>query len=291
MATRDEVVVLANAPGLAPGYPRSPETLDSLFVPRATYFCGRLDIHGLCWGGGQLWAAVTPFSCLATLDDSFSFSPRWRPPFVTELASEDRCHLNGMAAVDGEPCYVTTLGAGDEPESWRAGLPGGGTLIHVPSSEVLLTDLAMPHSPRVYDGKLYLLLSATGDLVAVDTAARTCEVVQRIEGFVRGMSRCGDYLFVARSRLRKNTSTFKDLPIAHKAESAGLTVIHLPTGALVASMTYNASVDEIFDVQVLPGLLRPGILNTMDELHRRALTSPDATYWGGADPDHPAEPE
>jgi len=280
VATRDEVLVLANAPSLAGTYPRQPDTLDSIFVPRAAYYCGRLDIHGLGWCGGELWAVVTPFSCLATLDDSFSFTPRWRPPFISELAPGDRCHLNGMAAgEDGAPQYVTTLGAGDEAASWRAGLPRGGTLIHVPSSQVLLSDLAMPHSPRLYDGKLYMLLSATGEVVVVDTEAGSYEVVHRIDGFIRGMSRCGDYIFVARSRLRQNASTFKDLPIAEKAESAGLTVIHLPTGAMVAEMTYNASVDEIFDVQVLPGLLRPGILNNIAETHRLALSTPEATFW------------
>lgn len=279
IATLEEVIVLANAPGLAPNYPRQPGTLDALFVPRAAYFTGRLDIHGLSWGAAGLWAVATRFSCLATIDDSFSFVPRWRPPFTSELASEDRCHLNGMATADGAPIYVTTLGSGDAPESWRKGLPGGGALIHVPSSEIVLADLMMPHSPRIYDGKLYLLLSATGDVVVVDPAAGRCDVVLRIEGFIRGMARCGDYLFVARSRLRKNASTFKDLPIAQKAKSAGVTVIHLPTGALVASLTYSGSVDEIFDVQVLPGLRRPGILNTMDETHRLALSTPESTFW------------
>ena len=111
------------------------------------------------------------------------------------------------------------------------------------------------------------------------------EVVRRIDGFVRGMTRQGDYLFVARSRLRKNASTFKDLPIADRARTAGLSVIHLPTGALAAELTYNASVDEIFDVQALPGLRRPGILNTIDETYRLALATPDATYWARTEQD------
>jgi uncharacterized protein (TIGR03032 family) len=287
IATKDEVLVLANAPSLAPDYPRQPGVLDALFVPRAVYFTGRLDIHGLSWGGGRLWAVATRFSCLASVDDDFSFTPRWRPPFIPALASEDRCHLHGMATDEaGEPVYVTALGTGDAPESWRQGLPGGGALIHVGSSEVVASELMMPHSPRIYDGKLYMLLSASGELVAVDPATGKLDVVQRIEGFIRGMTRHGDYVFVARSRLRKNASTFKDLPIAEKARTSGLTVIHLPTGAAVAEMTYNASVDEIFDVQVLPGLRRPGILNTMDETHRLALTTPEATFWAQVpDPD------
>jgi hypothetical protein len=51
----------------------------------------------------------TAFSCLCTLDGRHSFVPRWRPPFITSLAAEDRCHLNGMAMADGAPKYVTAL--------------------------------------------------------------------------------------------------------------------------------------------------------------------------------------
>ena len=40
-------------------------------------------------------------------------SPRWRPPFVSALAPEDRCHLNGLGLVDGRPKYVTALGETD----------------------------------------------------------------------------------------------------------------------------------------------------------------------------------
>jgi uncharacterized protein (TIGR03032 family) len=124
-----------------------------------------------------------------------------------------------------------------------------------------------------------MLLSATGEIVHVDPGRGEYEVVSKLEGFVRGMSRIGDYLFVGRSRLRKNSSTFKDLPIADKAKHSGVTVIHLPTGAVVGKVEYEASVDEIFDVQVLPGMLRPGILNTQGEVYKLALTTPEATFW------------
>jgi uncharacterized protein (TIGR03032 family) len=279
IAAKDEVIVLACSRGLAPSYPRQPDTYDGLYVPRATYYTGMVDIHGLAWGTEGLWAVVTSFSCLALVDDTHSFVPRWRPPFITAMASEDRCHLNGMALEDGRPVYVTALGSEDGAQSWRGKLPRGGVLMHVPTGEIVLGDLSMPHSPRLYDGELFMLLSATGELVRVDPGRGTYDVVTRLEGFVRGMSRIGDHLFVALSRLRKNSSTFKDLPIAEHAKNSGVSVIHMPTGALVGSMRYEASVDEIFDVQVIPGLRRPGILNTQGDVHRLALTTPEATYW------------
>jgi uncharacterized protein (TIGR03032 family) len=279
VAARDEVVVLANAPGLAPQYPKQPNIYDGFFAPRATYYTGQIDVHGLGWGAEGLWAVITSFSCLALIDDSYSFVPKWRPSFITELASEDRCHLNGMAMDGGAPLYVTALGSGNEQQSWRRNLPKGGVLIHVPTGEVILSDLSMPHSPRIYDGKLYMLLSATGEVVRVDTEQRTYEVINKLNGFIRGMARCDDYLFVCMSRLRKNSSTFKDLPIAEKAKHSGITVLHLSTGAIVAKLMYETSVDEVFDIQIIEDLRRPGILNTRGDIHKRALTTPHATYW------------
>lgn len=283
VATRDSVVVLVNEPTLARGYPRQPGVYDSFFAPRAIYYTGQVDIHGLNWGDNGLWAVVTSFSCLALIDENYSFTPKWHPPFVTQLAPEDRCHLNGVAMADGAPAYVTALGTHNEAQGWRRDLPDAGTLIHVPSGEVLLDRQPMPHSPRIYDGELYMLLSATGEVVHVDTRRNTRETVNRIEGFVRGMTKHNDYLFVGRSRLRKNASTFRDLPIADKARSAGITILHMPTGARVGTITFETSVDEIFDVQFVPGVTRPGILNTENEMHRLTLTTPGTSYWGARD--------
>ena len=282
IATTGGVVVLANAPSLAPRYPKQPNTYDGFYVPRAVYFAGRVDIHGLNWGTEGLWAVATSFSCLALIDDNYSFIPKWQPRYIADLTPEDRCHLNGMAMRDGAPLYVTALGNRNEPQSWRKSLPDGGVVMHVPSGETILENLSMPHSPRIYDGKLYMLLSATGEIVCVDPEKGTYETINKINGFIRGMARCKDYLFVGRSRLRKNSSTFRDLPIADRALESGVTVLHLPTGAVVGSMRFESSVDEIFDIQILPEMTRPGILNTQSETHKMALTTPDATYWAAA---------
>src|SRR5947209_15759758 len=58
----------------------------------------------------ELWFVNTRFSCLCTIDRAHSFVPRWRPPYITALAPEDRCHLNGLGLVNGEVRYVTALG-------------------------------------------------------------------------------------------------------------------------------------------------------------------------------------
>lgn len=280
IATRHEIVLLANEPRLAPSYPKQPNRYDALFVPRSVHYCGALSVHDMAFASRGLLGVNTLFSCLFQLDPLLSFRPLWKPPFVSALAPQDRCHLNGLALEDGAPRYVTALGTADTQEGWRAQKERGGVLLDVASGETVLGGLPMPHSPRIYDGELYALLSATGELVHVDRARGRYEVVRALGGFARGLARCGDYLFVGTSRIRKS-HTFGDLRLAQQGESVcGISVLHVQTGALVAELRYLRSCEEIYDIQVLPGVLRPGVLGLHDATHRRALSTPEQTFWG-----------
>ena len=280
VATKSEIVLLANEPRLADSYPKQPGRYDALFIPRSVHFCGQLMVHDMVWTEQGLLGVNTLFSCLFRLDPDFSFAPMWRPPFISKLAPEDRCHLNGLAVVDGEPRYATALGESDVAGGWRDKKERGGILLDVESGETILHGLPMPHSPRVYDGQLYVLLSATGEIAKVDVERGQFEVIHRVDGFVRGMARIGDYLFITSSRVRKR-HVFGDLPLA-KAGTAfcGITVLHLPTQAKVGELRYVRSCEEIYDIQVLPGLQRPGIMGLADSTHRRALSLPEQTFWG-----------
>ena len=189
---------------------------------------------------------------MALVDDGSGLESKWRPPFVSDVTPEDRCHLNSMAMVDGQPGYVTAFGEVDTFEGWRENRTSGGIVMDVSSGEVLLEGLPMPHSPRVYDGKLYLLLSGTGELVCAEPETGGYEVVAQLPGFVRGMARCGDYLFVGLSRLRKSSSTFAALPISDQAVFSGIVAVSLSEGRIVEHLRYETGVEEIYDVQVLP---------------------------------------
>ncbi|MEL6863682.1 MAG: TIGR03032 family protein [Bacteroidota bacterium] len=280
LATRDEIVVFANSPALAAHYPKSPKKYDSLYVPRMTYHTGPLDIHDLCYGEkDQLFAVNTLFSTIIQLDDDFNFRPYWTPPFIDQLVSEDRCHLNGMAMQNGKPKYATSFNQGNSRQSWRATITTTGSIFDLDSNEVVITGLPMPHSPKLYHGELYVLLSATGQLAKIDLAKGTYEVIVEIGGFVRGMSLHGDYLFVGLSKLRKASTTFSQLDFAEKANQSGIAIIHLPTGKLVGKINYLNSVEEIYDVHILRNKRRPNILNTLTEDHKRALMIPGTTYW------------
>lgn len=279
VATRHEVVVLADDPRLAAFHPTRPGHYDALFVPRAAYFVNEVDLHDLAWAGEALWAVNTLFACLCTIDHGYSFVPRWRPPFVSALAPEDRCHLNGMALLDGRPEYATALGTADAPMGWRDDRYGGGVLMHCPSDTIVLSGLPMPHSPRVYEGRVYALLSLLGALVVVDPAAGTYDEIARVPGFVRGLARRGDYVFIGMSKIRPGR-VFPDLPLDRDKLLPGIAVVHLPSGAVAGLIQYHADCEEIYDVQVLPGVRRPGIIGLGDGMHLNALSTPEAVFWG-----------
>lgn len=280
IAKKDEVLVLKNSPQLAAHYPKQPNTYDALYMPRATYYTGQIDLHDIDYGkNGKLFAVNTSFSCLVGIDDNFSFNPIWKPNFISKLASEDRCHLNGMAMKDGLPKYVTAFSESDTPQGWRPTVTTGGIVMDVTSNEIIGRNIPMPHSPRIFDEELYMLLSATGEFVKLDVNTGKYEVIKQLDGFVRGLAKYGDYVFIGLSKLRKNSSTFAKLEIADKAVHAGITILHLPTGSLVGEIKYQASVEEIYDVQVIPNFKRPGILNTLRPEYKLGLTTPQTTYW------------
>ncbi len=279
IAANSEITVLSNSKQLAYTYPEKPNVYDAMYLPRASYFTGELAWHDMAWVNNKLIATNTMFSCLSHIDDEYSFKPFWKPHFITELAPEDRCHLNGIAVNNNKVEYVTALGNSNLPAGWRENKMNGGILMDVEKNSILTDNLAMPHSPRVYDDKLYLLNSAMGELLAVDRSTGNTELISKLGAFARGMDKFGDYLFVGVSKLRHNSSAFRDLPIA-KTSFAGVIVIHLPMKAIVGQIKYETSVEEIYEVKVLPGCVRPNILNQDKELHKQALHLENSTYWG-----------
>ncbi len=88
-------------------------------MPQLAYTTGDIDAHDLVVDkSGKVIFINTLFSCLATVHERYSFEPLWQPPFISKLAGEDRCHLNGLAMRDGEVRYVTTVSQTDIYEGW-----------------------------------------------------------------------------------------------------------------------------------------------------------------------------
>ena len=159
-------------------------TYDACFLPRRIHVTGDIDIHELAWGqDNELWVVNTRFCCLCTLDHDHSFYPRWRPPFVSAYAPEDRCHLNGLSVVNGKPKYVTALGETDTAGGWRANKANGGLLMDVDTNEILLRGLSMPHSPRWYRDQGWVLESGQGSIAKVDLQNQTWQTLAHMPGF------------------------------------------------------------------------------------------------------------
>ncbi|MEL6969873.1 MAG: TIGR03032 family protein [Bacteroidota bacterium] len=280
IATLDEVIVLRNSSELAQHYPQKPGVYDSMYMPRATFHTGALDIHDLEWGKDGLYAVNTIFSCLCRIDALYNFTPIWQPPFVSKLAAEDRCHLNGMAMQNGQPAFATAFNQGDQPKSWREDILKTGIVMRVPDGQLIAEGLAMPHSPRLYPEGLFVLESGRGQLTHIDLDSGKTNIIFQHPGFLRGMDRYGDYLFIGVSQVRASSKTFAKIDDRFKQSPAGILVVHLPSGKLVGQLAYQASVEEIYDVKVLPQVRRPNILSTLQEDYKLGLTTPFATYWG-----------
>jgi uncharacterized protein (TIGR03032 family) len=249
VGTERRIVTYRNHPSAVPQL--GDEKYDGCLLPLHVHVTGNIQVHELAYVEDELWAVSTRFSCLVTFDDDHSFVPRWRPPFISALAAEDRCHLNGFAAVEGRIAFASALGLTDSPGGWRDAKGTGGVVLDVPSGEVVLSGLSMPHSPRWYDGRLWVLESGKGALVAADPVTGQVETVVELPGFTRGLTFVGHYAFVGLSQVRE--SVFRGLPILERQErKCGVWIVDVRTGAVVGNLEFTGAVQEIFDVQVLP---------------------------------------
>jgi uncharacterized protein (TIGR03032 family) len=256
---------------------------DRLYVPQLAWTTGDLDVHDLAVDGqGRVVFVNTLFSCLAEPSPGYSFAPLWQPPWITRLAAEDRCHLNGLALVAGRPGFATAVSRGDAAEGWRDRRRDGGVVARVPDGEVVLDGLSMPHSPRWHDGRLWLLDSGRGWLGHLDADRGAFERVAFCPGYARGLALHGSFAVVGLSKPRGNR-TFGGLELdealrARDAEArCGLLVVDLRTGDAVHSLRIEGVVEELYDVAVLPGARRPTALGLKtDEIRRTLSLAPPA---------------
>jgi uncharacterized protein (TIGR03032 family) len=200
-------------------------------------------------------------SCLATLDDRMSFRPLWKPPFISALVAEDRCHLNGLAMAGDRPRYVTALGRADRASGWRDRRVDGGVVIDVETDRIVADGLSMPHSPRIVGDELLLLESGRGEIVRIDPGSGRAQALAFCPGFLRGMAIVGSHAVVGVSKPR--AADFGALPLqatldAQGAEPwCGILVVDLRDGRIVHFIRYESEISELFDVAILPGVRNP----------------------------------
>src|SRR5438445_10159977 len=147
----------------------------------------------------------------------------------------------------------------------------------VGSGEMISRGLSMPHSPRLHDGCLWVLESGTGQLVFVDPTNGQRQKIAELPGFARGLALCGPYALIGLSKIRK-TSAMDGVPLAERSEQlkCGVAAVDLRGGQIIAFLEFQTAVEEIFDVQLLPGLRFPEVIGFQQETIQHTFVVPPA---------------
>lgn len=235
---------------------------DKCYVPRNAQTIGDLDIHELgIQKNGRIVFVNTKYSCLAELSQTHSFKAVWKPKFINKLAPEDRCHLNGLAMVDGKPKYVTAVCRSDAVDGWRDRRHDGGLVIDVETDEIVCEGLSMPHSPRWANGRLWLLNAGTGQLGWVDFASKRFVALAFFPGFLRGLTIFGNQAAVGLSKPRNQR--FEGLQLDEELRKrdaepwCGVQLCSLTNGDVHDWIRFEGDITEVFDVCFLPNVRNP----------------------------------
>lgn len=235
---------------------------DAVMVPRNAQTTGDVDIHELgVDADGRVIFVNTRYSCLCTLDLNHSFRPIWKPPFISRLAAEDRCHMNGLAMENGRPRYVTAVSRSDVLSGWRERRHEGGVLIDLDTDRIVTDQLSMPHSPRAVDGVVYALDSGRGRIIRIDPRTGAKTDIAFCPGFLRGLAIHDNHAIVTVSKPRDGTFKHLSLDAELKSRDAepwcGILIVNLSSGDIVDWIRLEGHITELFDVTVMPGVSCP----------------------------------
>lgn len=265
---------------LAP-HERANGQFDRLYVPRNAQTTGDVDVHELGVDrSGRVIFVNTKYSCLATMSLTHGFRPLWKPPFISRLAAEDRCHLNGMAMEEGAPAYLTAVSRSDVANGWRDRRHEGGVLVDVRNDRIVTDQLSMPHSPRVASDGVWLLDSGRGMLARVDPRSGAKHDLAFCPGFLRGLALHNGYAVATVSLPRDGA--FSGLALQDelaKRDSepwCGVCIVDLRTGDMVEWIRLSGAIRELFDVAVIPDVACPMALG---------VSSPDIQSLVSFEPD------
>jgi len=275
VGARQEILEYKNMPAVSAKM-NPPNVHDACYLVKNRHYTGDIDIHEMEYAKDKLWFINTRFSALCSYDQDSSFVPEWMPDFISKLAPEDRCHLNGLCMIEGKPKYVTALGKTDTKGGWRENKRNGGILIDVDTKEIVMQGLSMPHSPRWYRDKLWILNSGEGFLTTLDLKTKKLTNIVELPGFARGISFVGPLAFIGLSKVRES-AVFSDFPLIEKLEErqSGVWVVNIETSQIIGFLKFTEGVEEIFSVVAIAKSTFPAILDTTDELMDSSYSLPD----------------
>jgi uncharacterized protein (TIGR03032 family) len=231
--------------------------IDACFLPNLVHYTGRINIHDIAYGNDGLWVTNSNFSCLSLIETGYSFVPKWKPDFIDELNPTDKCHLNGMAMLDGEPAYVSCFRQSDLEASWRSD-SSDGAIIDVRTQKVIVDGLSMPHSPTCWNGDVYFCESGEGYVSRWSPKTRSLERLFQLPGFPRGLRFYGPLLLVATSLARySDIATSPAIADYFKKTECGIWIFNTQNMELIAKGIFNTGIEQIYDIEVLDGVKYP----------------------------------
>ncbi len=144
------------------------------------------------------------------------------------------------------------------------------------SGETIAAGLSMPHSPRRYADRLWILESGAGTIALVDEQKGSTQTIAQLPGFTRGISFFGRYAFIGLSQVRES-AVFSGIPITQRVEerTCGVWVVDIESGQTAAFLRFEEGVQEIFAVEVLPGIRYPDIVNDDAKIIGNSFVLPD----------------
>ncbi len=245
---------------------------DGCFIARSSHYTGGIEANDLAWGRTGLWIANTKFSSLCTLHEDYSFVPQWRPPFLSQLVDQDRCHLNGLAIRDGDPKYVSAHAISDEPAGWQSQPFAAGVILELPTGKLVCNQLSMPNSPRYFQERLWVLNAGCGELGFVDFANHSLQTIASLPGFTRGLSLYDRFAFVGLSKVSPSAQVH-GVPITENCDAlhCGIGIIDLTNGNTVAVMQFRSGIDEVDALELLPGFNNPLLAGTSQRDQRHEI--------------------
>jgi uncharacterized protein (TIGR03032 family) len=180
----------------------------------------------------------------------------------------------------GKPAYVTAVAETDVADAWREHRQEGGIVLDVEKNEIIADGLSMPHSPRWYNGNLWILNSGTGEFGSINIDTGNFEPITFCPGYLRGMTFYEKFAVVGTSLSRDN-KTFSGLELDQRLEEkkavprCALYVINLETGEISHWLRLEGVVRELYDVSIVQGITRPMALGFKTDEIRRTLKLPD----------------
>lgn len=280
IANKHAIALFSNAPGQARLYPAQPNHFDAFFVPRAVFLTGECEMHDMEFIQGSLIAVNTVFSCICRIDEKFSFTPIWKPWFISELRADDRCHLNGFCTDGSRMRYATALSISDAENGWRNQPDDRGVLIDAQDNSLFLDGLNMPHSPRLFKGELFLLNGGRGEVLRVDQQERRAVAIAQLPGFTHGLCFHEDVAFVG---LSQNRVSRKQNPpqVARQSEElvAGVAAVRIDTGQVLGMIEFTSGVTEVYDVRPIPGIRVAGVQDPFSENKFTSIETPFGHFW------------